>query len=328
MNLDFLRGKIILITGGTGSFGQRCVWRLLEESEAAKIIIFSRDELKQSQMQSELAKHRKRLRFFIGDVRDVERLKTAFQDVDYVLHAAALKQVPALEYNPFEAIKTNILGTKNVVDAAIEKGVQKVILISTDKAANPANLYGATKLCAERLMISANAYAVEKTKLTVVRYGNVFGSRGSIVKIVEEQRPRGEITITHEEMTRFWITLDQGINLVLMALEKMHGGEIFVPKIPSMKIKNFISILAPECKMRVVGIRPGEKLHELLITPEEARHTKEYDDYYIVLPEFEWWDYEDKFKEGRDVRENFSLASQTNENWLNEESLKKLMQDL
>lgn len=323
-----MNGKTILITGGTGSFGQRCVWRLLEESEAAKIIIFSRDELKQSQMQSELAKHRKRLRFFIGDIRDTERLKTAFKGVDYVLHAAALKQVPALEYNPFEAIKTNILGTKNVVDAAIEKGVQKVILISTDKAANPANLYGATKLCAERLVVSANAYAVEKTKLSVVRYGNVFGSRGSIVKIIEEQRPAGEITITHEEMTRFWITLDQGINLVLTALEKMHGGEIFVPKIPSMKIKNFISILAPECKMRVVGIRPGEKLHELLITPEEARHTKEYDDYYVVLPEFEWWDYEDKFKEGRGVKENFSLASQTNENWLNEESLKKLMKNL
>src|SRR3989344_2652827 len=220
MPLDFLKGKTVLITGGTGSFGQKCVHILLEKSEASRIIIFSRDEFKQSEMQNNIADPSRRLRFFIGDIRDKERLLLAFRGVDYVLHAAALKQVPALEYNPFEAIKTNIIGTKNVIDAALDQGVKKVVLISTDKAANPANLYGATKLCAERLIISGNAYSGDRTKFSIVRYGNVVGSRGSLTQVIKEQKKTGEVFITHEEMTRFLITLDQGVGLALMALEK------------------------------------------------------------------------------------------------------------
>ena len=282
-----LKDKSILVTGGTGSFGRKFICTLLEKTEARRVIVFSRDELKQSEMQREFVEHEERLRFFIGDIRDVERLQRAFRGVDYVVHAAALKHVPILEYNPFEAVKTNILGTQNIINAALDQGVKKVILVSTDKAANPANLYGATKLCAERLMISANAYSgAEGTRFGIVRYGNVFGSRGSLVKILEEQKAKGEVTLTHEEMTRFWITLDQGADLVLMALEKMHGGEIFVPKIPSMLIKDFITTIAPDCKLIVTGIRPGEKLHEVLITLEEARHAKEYDKHFVILPNY------------------------------------------
>lgn len=328
MSLEFLKGKTILVTGGTGSFGQKCVRILLEKSLAARIIIFSRDELKQFQMKSSFSDPNNRLRFFIGDVRDAERLRMAFSGVDFVLHAAALKQVPALEYNPFEAIKTNILGTKNVVDAAINQGVKKVILISTDKAANPANLYGATKLCAERLIISSNAYGGDNTKFGVVRYGNVVGSRGSIVKIVEEQRPSGEITITHEEMTRFLITLDQGIEMALVALDSMRGGEIFIPKIPSIKIKDLILTLAPECKLKTTGIRPGEKLHEILITPEEARHAKEYDNYYVILPEFDWWSHKEHFQNVKDLSSDFDFSSHKNTQWLSGEELKKMLENL
>ena len=258
MSWDFLNNKTILITGGTGSFGQKCVRTLLEKTDAKKIIIFSRDELKQMHMQNDLSDPGIRLRFFIGDVRDTERLKMAFRGVDYVIHAAALKQVPALEYNPLEAIKTNIIGTQNVIEAALECGVKRLVFVSTDKAANPANLYGATKLCAERLIISSNSYSGDNgTLFAAVRYGNVFGSRGSLVKIIEEQRISGEVTLTHEEMTRFWITLDEGVGLVLMALEKTKGGEIFIPKIPSMRVKDFIQVLAPECQLKIVGIRPG-----------------------------------------------------------------------
>ncbi|MCX6779875.1 MAG: SDR family NAD(P)-dependent oxidoreductase, partial [Candidatus Magasanikbacteria bacterium] len=223
-----LKDKSVLVTGGTGSFGKKFVRTLLDNSEARRIIVFSRDELKQSEMQREFRDAEDRLRFFIGDIRDLARLQRAFKGVDYVVHAAALKHVPILEYNPFEAVKTNILGTQNIISAALDQGVEKVVLVSTDKAANPANLYGATKLCAERLMISANAYSGEKgTCFSIVRYGNVFGSRGSLVKILEEQKEKGEVTLTHEEMTRFWITLEEGVDLVLMALEKMHGGETF-----------------------------------------------------------------------------------------------------
>lgn len=326
MGYDFLKGKNILITGGTGSFGQKCVRVLLEQSEAVKIIIFSRDELKQAQMKSGIVDSENRLRFFIGDVRDQERLKRAFNGIDYVVHAAALKQVPALEYNPFEAIKTNILGTQNVIDAVLDCGVEKVLLVSTDKAANPANLYGATKLCAERLIISSNAYSGQKgTRLSAVRYGNVLGSRGSLIKIIEEQRPTGEVTITHEEMTRFWITLEQGVDFVLLALEKMKGGEIFVPKIPSMKIKDLIQLIAPECRLKIIGMRPGEKLHEVLVTPEEARHTKEYENYYVILPEHDWWSHAEHYFDGKDIQEDFYFASHKNKYWLREGDLKRLM---
>ncbi len=325
MQLDYLKGKSILITGGTGSFGKRCVQILLEKSEAARIIIFSRDELKQSEMQTHFADYADRLRFFIGDIRDLERLEMAFRGVDFVIHAAALKQVPALEYNPFEAIKTNILGTQNVISAAISCDVQKVLLISTDKAANPANLYGATKLCAEKLMVSANVYAGSTgTKLSVVRYGNVVGSRGSFIQLIEKQRERGEITLTHEDMTRFWITLDQGVDFVLTRLEQMNGGEIFIPKIPSMRIRDVLTSLAPGCAIKVIGIRPGEKLHEVLVTPEEALHTHEFEQHYTIVPEYPGWETSGG-KIGELVDKDFNFSSNTNKHWLTSEELLALV---
>ncbi len=318
--------KTVLVTGGTGSLGQKLVRFLLDKTAAVKIIVFSRDELKQSQMFSAIADPEGRLRFFIGDVRDLERLQRAFRGVDYVIHAAALKQIPALEYNPMEAVKTNILGTQNVINAALDQKVAKVLLVSTDKAANPANLYGATKLCAERLVISSNVYAGKGgTKFSAVRYGNVLGSRGSIIKIVQEQRAKGEITLTHKDMTRFWITLDQAVDLVMLGLEKMYGGEIFIPKIPSMKMKDFLKALAPECKIKIIGIRPGEKLHEIMVTPEESRHTKEYPTYYVILPEYDWWTGHDHHKAAKKVKDGFVYASNTNKVWLNDTKLKKLI---
>lgn len=328
MAYEFLKGKSILITGGTGSFGQQCVKTLLQQTEARRVIVLSRDEYKQVKMAAELADPAGRLRFFLGDVRDKERLERAFSGVDYVIHAAALKQVPTLEYNPFEAVKTNILGTKNVIDAAIDQGVKKVILVSTDKAANPANLYGATKLCAERLMISSNVYGADKTKFSVARYGNVFGSRGSFIECIQKQRSNGEVTLTHEEMTRFWITLDQGVEFVLMVLERMLGGEIFVPKTPSMKIKDLIQILAPECRIKIMGIRPGEKLHEVLVTPEEARHTKDAGSHYVILPEYNWWSHHEHYQEAKDLEDDFFFASHQNEQWLTEERIKDLLNSL
>lgn len=324
-NYKFLENKTVLVTGGTGSLGQELVKRLLL-TKAKKVIVFSRDELKQSQMASTISDPHDLLRFFIGDVRDLERLQRAFAGVDYVIHAAALKQIPALEYNPLEAVKTNILGTQNVINAALDQKVKKVLLVSTDKAANPANLYGATKLCAERLIISSNAYAGgDVTRFSAVRYGNVLGSRGSIIKIVEEQRAKGEITLTHKDMTRFWITLNQAVDLVMMGLEKMYGGEIFIPKIPSMKMQDFLKALAPECKIKIIGIRPGEKMHELMITPEESRHAREYGTHYVILPEYDWWFGLKNYKDGRILKDGFIYASHTNTHWLNEAKLKKLI---
>ncbi len=324
--IPFLKNKSILVTGATGSFGQRFVKRLLLESEARRVIVFSRDELKQSQMQTEIADPNNRLRFFIGDVRDYERLRRAFDGVDFVVHAAALKQVPALEYNPFEAIRTNILGTQNVINAALDSTVEKVILISTDKAANPANLYGSTKLCAEKLIVDGNSYRGSKNRarFAAVRYGNVLGSRGSLLKVLDEQRARGAVLLTHEEMTRFWITLDQGIDLVLLALEKAFGGEVFVPKVPSMKVKDLIAHCAPGAKVKVIGIRPGEKLHEVLITPEEGRHTIEYKEYYIIVPELDWWNTKN-YIDGKKVSADFAFTSLNNTRWLDSASLKKLL---
>lgn len=325
MSFEFFEGKDVMVTGGTGSFGQECVKTLLEKTKTRRVIVFSRDELKQEQMRAEISDPEKRLRFFIGDIRDSGRLKRAFNGVDYVIHAAALKQVPALEYNPFEAVNTNILGTKNIIDAAIDCGVKKVVLVSTDKAANPANLYGATKLCAERLMISGNSYSGGKTKLGVVRYGNVFGSRGSLVQLLKKQQKGGEVTLTHEEMTRFWITLPEGVAFVLMALKKLQGGEVFIPKIPSMAVKELIKVLAPDCEIKIIGIRPGEKLHEILVTPEEARHTKEFESFYVIFPEFDWWNDIDCYKGGEDLPSDFQLSSHTSLNKLEESSLKKLL---
>jgi UDP-N-acetylglucosamine 4,6-dehydratase len=325
MSLSFLDNKSILVTGGTGSFGQRIVKKLLNESNARRVIVFSRDELKQSQMLMNIPDPKGMLRFFIGDVRDIDRLKRAFNDVNFVVHAAALKQVPALEYNPFEAVKTNILGTQNVIEAALDRGVEKVVLISTDKAANPANLYGATKLCAERLMIDGNAYRGRgTTSFAAVRYGNVLGSRGSLLKILEDQKKTGKVFLTHEKMTRFWITLDQGIDLVLIALEKMYGGEIFIPKVSSMKVKDLIKHCASGCKIEVTGIRPGEKLHEVLITPEEGRHTFESKNYYIIYPELDWWN--KKNHSGlKKVGDNFTFTSLNNKHWLKKEDLGKIL---
>ena len=313
MKLDFLKNKSILITGGTGSFGKNFVKFLLNNSQAKKIIIFSRDELKQFKMRREL--NDERLRFFIGDVRDLPRLERAFNGVDIVIHAAALKQVPILEYNPFEAVKTNILGSQNVIEAAIDQEAENVLLISTDKAVQPINLYGSTKLCAEKLFISGNSYAPVKTKFSCIRYGNVLGSRGSIVETLMKNRQAEKVFITDEKMTRFWLELEESFRLVLFALENMVGGEIFIPKVPSMKLDDLFKIIVPNAKREVIGVRPGEKLHEVLITEDEARHALELDEYYVVLPEFSFSDKQDYSwykKNGRKLKPNFKFCSNKN----------------
>jgi len=265
-----------------------------------------------------------RLRFFIGDVRDKERLQRAFDGVDIVIHAAAMKHVEACEYNPFEAVKTNIYGAQNIIEAAIDRGVEKVIALSTDKAAAPVNLYGATKLASDKLFIAANSYVGEKhTKFSVVRYGNVVGSRGSVIPFFEKKKQTGVLPVTDERMTRFWITLDKGVQFVLDSLERMNGGEIFVPKIPSMSIVDLAKAIGPECQIEIVGIRPGEKLHEVMITQDDARHTVEYDDYYVISPEFNWW--QTDIKEGRLVPEGFVYSSDQNSIWLSIGELKKVI---
>ncbi len=292
MKKDALKGKVLLITGGTGSLGTRLTERILASHTVKKLIILSRDEFKQHQMKQEISDPHDRLRFFLGDVRDFSRLERAFYGVDIVIHAAALKQVPALEYNPLEAIKTNILGTQNVIDAALNNGVEKVLLVSTDKAVNPANLYGATKLCAEKLCIAANVYrrtGEVSPHFSAVRYGNVVGSRGSIVEMLLKQKKTGTVTLTHKEMTRFWITLDQGVDLVLYALTHMRGGEIFVPKLKAMRVIDLISALAPESPVKIIGIRPGEKLHEALLTDDEVRRARDRGKYYMIVPNHEGW---------------------------------------
>ncbi|MEC2077895.1 UDP-N-acetylglucosamine 4,6-dehydratase (inverting) [Metabacillus fastidiosus] len=317
-----LSGKTILITGGTGSFGKKFIKKVLEQ-DVKKIIVFSRDELKQYEMAQEYTDPR--LRFFIGDVRDKERLYRAFDGVDIVIHAAALKHVGACEYNPFEAVKTNIHGAQNVIEAAIDRGVAKVIALSTDKAASPVNLYGATKLASDKLFVAANSYVGEKhTKFSVVRYGNVVGSRGSVVPFFKKIKETGRLPITDERMTRFWITLDQGVQFVLDNLQRMHGGEIFVPKIPSMTVTDLAKAIAPECEIDVVGIRPGEKLHEAMIMEDDARHTLEFDTYYVIQPEFPWWS-EDVMQDGKVLPDGFKYTSDTNTEWLSVEELKKLV---
>lgn len=327
-----LDGKSILITGGTGSFGKQFIAYLLEHHNARRIIVFSRDELKQFEMSRDprfcTDKAKKALRFFIGDVRDKERLMRAFVDVDYVVHAAALKQVPACEYNPFEAILTNVMGAQNIIDAAIERGVNKVVALSTDKACNPANLYGATKLCSDKLFVAGNAYAADHgTKFAVVRYGNVVGSRGSVVPLFMKMRESGKLTITHKKMTRFWITLAQGVQFVMTSLEDMHGGEIFVPKIPSTTITDLASAIGPECEQIEIGIRPGEKLHEVMISEDDARSTLEFQNYYIIQPEMSWWDPAQSahLGKGEPVPEGFRYSSETNTHWLNTEEIQDII---
>jgi len=325
MNLD---GLVVLITGGTGSFGKRFLQHALDRFKPRKLIVFSRDELKQFEMRQRFGEDRYScLRYFIGDVRDRERLYRAFDGVDIVVHAAALKQVPAAEYNPSEAVKTNVLGAMNVVDAAIDRGVKKVIALSTDKAANPINLYGATKLCSDKLFVAANSYSgAQATRFSVVRYGNVVGSRGSVVPFFLGLRASGELPITDPRMTRFWITLDQGVQFVLDSLARMRGGEIFVPKISSMRITDLALALAPECKTRVVGIRPGEKLHEILVSEDDARHTLEHDAYYAILPATHSWNVGDYLAEngGRPCPDGFCYSSDKNTRWLSVEELKTM----
>ncbi|MGN4126607.1 UDP-N-acetylglucosamine 4,6-dehydratase (inverting) [Lysinibacillus sphaericus] len=324
--MNILENKTVLVTGGTGSFGKKFVKQALKLN-VKKIIIFSRDELKHYEMRQQFHDD-DRIRFFIGDVRDKERLDRAFDGVDIVVHAAAMKHVDACEYNPFEAIKTNIHGAQNIIEAAIDCGVEKVIALSTDKACSPVNLYGATKLASDKLFVAANSYVgSKKTGFSVVRYGNVAGSRGSVVPFFKKTSETGTVPVTDERMTRFWITLDQGVQFVIDSLERMHGGEIFVPKIPSMKVMDLAQAIAPECDVKIVGIRPGEKLHEAMIMEDDARHTVEFDNHYVIQPEFPWWS--KKFAEGGKILpEGFSYTSDNNTEWLSIEQLEKLSEDL
>lgn len=323
--------KTIMITGGTGSFGKKCTEIILKRYHPKKIIIFSRDELKQYQMAMRFSDTEYPcLRYFLGDVRDKERLRRAMEGVDFVIHAAALKQVPAAEYNPFEAIKTNILGAQNIIDVAIDVGVEKVLALSTDKAANPINLYGATKLCSDKLFIAGNSYVgqVRRTTFSVVRYGNVLGSRGSVVPFFMEKRREGVLPVTDPRMTRFWITLEQGVDFVLQSLAQMVGGELFVPKIPSMNIMDLARAICPGCEVKVVGIRPGEKLHEVLVPKDEARLTLEYDDHFIVQPSFRFWQSRFKNNGGRPVGEDFEYNSANNPVFLTIEQMVDLLAGL
>jgi UDP-N-acetylglucosamine 4,6-dehydratase len=314
----------ILITGGTGSFGRKFTRQIVTAFKPRRIIIFSRDEVKQQEMRAELKDHPGGpMRYFIGDVRDRERLYRAFRGVDIVIHAAALKQVPTAEYNPLEVIKTNILGASNIIDAAIDCGVKKVIALSSDKAVSPANLYGATKLCADKLFVSAGVYTGPKdTRFSVVRYGNVIGSRGSFVPLVMTQCQKGTIPITDARMTRFWISLRQAVEFVVMCVDLMRGGEIFIPKIPSMRIVDLAKAIAPGCKHEIVGIRPGEKLHEVLLTEEESRQAIEFQNYFVIKPppfNLRWKG--DHLDGGAPVGEGFLYSSDNNTQWLSERQL-------
>ncbi len=320
----FLDDKTILLTGGTGSFGRKFVQIALERYKPRRVIIFSRDELKQHEMSIQFPDPR--LRFFVGDVRDIDRLRRAFTaSVDLVVHAAALKQVPACEYNPYEAIKTNVLGAQNIIEAAIDRGVPKVIALSTDKAVSPVNLYGASKLCAEKLFVQGNVYAGGRgTRFGCVRYGNVLGSRGSVVPVFLEQRKTGKITVTDSRMTRFWLTLEQGVEFVIRCADLMQGGEIFVPRIPSMKIMDLVEAVAPDCEIGYSGIRPGEKLHEVLISQDEARHTIALEDMFAIYPEMPWWG-ESKRVEGKSLPDGFTFTSDANEHWLSIGGLRRIL---
>lgn len=329
-----LDGNSILVTGGTGSFGKKFIKTVLDtHPEITRIVIYSRDEFKQFNMQNmpEFKAHKDKLRFFIGDVRDKERLYRALEGIDFVVHAAALKQVPACEYNPFEAVKTNIMGAANVIDACIDKGVKKVVALSTDKACAPVNLYGATKLCSDKLFIQGNAYSGPNgTKFSVVRYGNVAGSRGSVIPFFQDLVASGakELPITDMKMTRFWLKLEQAVEMVLEALENMHGGELFVKKIPSMKITDLAKAVAPKLKTVEVGIRPGEKIHECMITKEDARNTVEKEGYYIILPEIYRKDIKQYYTDATPVSNDFEYTSGNNTKWLTIEEMQQLILEI
>lgn len=327
-------GKTVLITGGTGSFGKKFLEVILERYRPHRIIIYSRDEFKQSQMKAEYEKKydMSKVRFFIGDVRDKERLYRAFDHVDYVIHAAAMKQVTTCEYNPFEAIKTNIHGAQNIIDAAIDRGVKKVVALSTDKAVNPINLYGGTKLVSDKLFISANAYSkISGTKFSVVRYGNVAGSRGSIIPLFKDLIEKGvtELPITDPRMTRFWITLEQGVELVFKALAESNGGETYISKIPSFRITDLAEAMLPGAKIKEIGIREGEKLHEIMVTKDDSMHTYEYEKHYIIYPHFDWWKFDTTLiGEGVKVEEGFEYNSELNSNWINVKGLQEEIANL
>lgn len=320
---SIFEGKTILLTGGTGSFGNKFAEIMLNEYNPASLRIYSRGEYNQYLMDRKFSDER--LRFLIGDVRDKNRLHRAMNGVDIVVHAAALKQVPACEYNPIEAVRTNIEGSVNIIDTAIDSGVEKVMAISTDKAVHPVNLYGATKMVAEKLFVQGNAYAGKnKTKFSCTRYGNVIGSRGSVIPLFEKQKKTGVLTITDERMTRFWLTLDQGVRFVINSISHMQGGEIFVPKIPSMRITDLADAMAPDAKKEFTGIRPGEKLHEIMITEDESRHAKEFPDYFVIEPEFPFWKKE-KSTLGKILPDGFRYSSDINDKWLSKEELKKMI---
>jgi UDP-N-acetylglucosamine 4,6-dehydratase len=315
--------KTVLVTGGTGSFGRFFTRIALDELRPKKLIILSRDELKQHEMRTG-GFDDPSLRYFIGDVRDRDRLRRAFADVDIVVHAAAMKQVEACEYNPIEAIMTNVLGTRNVVDAALDAGVSRALFIGTDKAVNPTNLYGATKLCAEKLFVESNAYSgTTGTRFSCTRYGNVVGSRGSVITLFLAQRDTGRITLTDPRMTRFWLTLEQGIRFVIRCIEQMDGGEVFVPKLPSMGLRDLAEAIAPDSAVEEVGIRAGEKLHEVLVSEDEARHTLEFDDMFVIWPTHGWW-HGDSWAHGRTLPDGYSFTSDDNERWLSVDELRAL----
>ncbi len=328
MTLD---DKTILITGGTGTFGKCFTKYVMEHYNPRKVIIYSRDEFKQWMMRQEFAEYEDRLRFFIGDVRDGQRLRRAFDGVDYVIHAAALKQVPTCEYNPNEAIKTNIHGAMNVIEAALDLDVKKVVALSTDKAVNPVNLYGGTKLVSDKLFVAANAYVGNKdVSFSIVRYGNVAGSRGSIIPLFDRLIREGakELPITDVRMTRFWIRLEEGVELVVKALAEAKGGETFISKLPSFKITDLAEAMLPGCKLREIGIRPGEKLHEIMVTPEDSYTTYEYDKHFIVYPQMTWNDKQQPDGSGKMVEEGFAYSSGSNTEWLSVEDIRSLLQDI
>lgn len=319
-----LSGQTILLTGGTGSFGVAFLERVTSTWPDATVRIYSRDELKQSEVHARFGDSQ--VRYFIGDVRNPRRLARAAKGADVIVHAAAMKQVPACEYNPFEAVLTNVLGAQHVVDAAIDAGVPKVLALSTDKAVNPVNLYGATKLCEEKIIVQGNAYAAQtSTRMSCVRYGNVVGSRGSVVPLFRRQAAEGRLTITDERMTRFWITLDQAVDLVLFGLEHMVGGEIFIPKIPSMRVTDLAEAMAPDVPHEVIGIRPGEKLHEVLLTADESRHAIDAGGVYVVLPEHPWWTEHPRWMTGSPLDDGFTYASDSNTSWLDADALRQLL---
>lgn len=329
-----LNNRVILVTGGTGSFGKKFLEMVFQKYNPAKVIIYSRDEFKQSVMKTDFADKvdMSRVRFFIGDVRDRERLYRAFNGVDYVIHAAAMKQVPTCEYNPMEAIKTNIHGAQNVIDAALDRGVKKVVALSTDKAVNPINLYGGTKLVSDKLFTAANAYSgFGGTTFSVVRYGNVAGSRGSVIPIFQKIIENGgtELPITDSRMTRFWITLEQGVELVFKALEESKGGETYISKIPSFHINDLAYAMLPDCTLKEIGIREGEKLHEVMVTKDDCRTTYEYDKHYIIYPNYEWWSKDKYFtKGGKPVDEGFEYNSGDNIEWLEVEQIRAELKNL